>query len=203
MAEPSRYSVSEEEASIENGILQNKLGLKNQKALDDAETILLDDSYTHFFDLLEKRKITFDLSLLFSIHKFFLGTLYSWAGKVRTIDISKEGMLFAPMKHINNSLKEFEKILKKNIPTEKDTKKQIMKKLAIIHNEYNAIHPFREGNGRTIRLFLDLAVAQFGYQPINWSKKQQKEYIEACIKGMVQEYKPMEKIIYLGLHKKK
>lgn len=113
MAEPSRYSVSYKEAGIENGVLKNKLSIKNQKKLDDAETVLLADTYTHFFDLLEKRKITLDTSLLFNIHKYFLGTLYSWAGKTRTINISKDGILFAPVKHINNSLKIFEKILKK------------------------------------------------------------------------------------------
>ncbi|MBU1119308.1 Fic family protein [Patescibacteria group bacterium] len=202
MAELSRYDVSDKEAGIENGILKNKLGIKNQKKLEDAETVLLADTYTHFFDLLEKRKLNLDISLLFTINKYFLGTLYPWAGKVRTIDVSKDGMLFASVKYIDDSLKSFEAMLKKNIPTGRDGKKKVAQKLAIIHNECNAIHPFREGNGRTVRLFLDLTAGSLGYNPINWRKNQRIEYIQACIDGMAREHKSMEKIIFEGLTKK-
>ncbi|HEC30608.1 MAG TPA: hypothetical protein ENI66_01170 [Candidatus Yonathbacteria bacterium] len=203
MAEHSRYSVSNKDAGVKNGILKNKLGIKKQEALEDAETILLNDSYAHFFELIKKGKVKFNLSMLFEIHRFFLGTLYSWAGKIRTIDISKEGMLFAPIKHIDSSLKNFEKILKKNLLKEKDSIKQISEKLAIVHNEYNAIHPFRDGNGRTIRLFLDLIVWESGYEPIDWGKKKQRDYFNACIRGMSRKQKNMERIIYLGLKKRK
>ena len=203
MAEPSRYSVSDKDAGVQNGILKNKLKIKDQKIMDDAETILLGDTYTHFFELLEKGEIKFDFSLIFEIHRFFLNTLYSWAGKTRTIDISKDGMFFASVKYIDSSLKDFEQILRKNIPVEKDTKRRFAQKLAVIHNEYNAIHPFREGNGRAVRLFLDLLVVKFGYNPIDWSKKQKNKYIEACVKGMSQKNKQMEQIIYFGLYKQK
>src|SRR3989339_1940556 len=100
MAAPSRYHVSDKTAGVSNGILKNKLGIKNQKQLEDAETVLLTDTYAHFFELLKKGKIKFDLSLLFSIHKYFFETLYEWAGKVRTVNISKNNMFFAPINHI-------------------------------------------------------------------------------------------------------
>jgi len=203
MVEVSRYSVSDEGAGVAGKVLKNKLGIKDQKKLSDAETVLLADTYDYLFDLLEKGKIVFNLALLFDIHKFFLGTLYSWAGKIRTIDISKDEMLFAPVKHINKSIRIFEKITAKNIITLEDDKKVIARKLAVIHNEFNAIHPFREGNGRTIRLFLDLFVGSVGYSPIDWSKKLKKEYIKACIEGLVSQHEGMEKIIYSGLTKKK
>lgn len=201
MAEPSRYDVNDKDAGIKHGVLINKLGIKNQKTLDDAETILLNDAYAYFFDLLEKEKLEFTLDLLFDIHRYFLKPLYPWAGKVRAIDISKDGMLFAPVRYIDSSLKSFKKILKKQSPTEKDSKKQIAHKLAVIHNEFNAIHPFREGNGRTIRLFLDLLATQNGYGTIDWEKKTQTAYVKACIKGMEQNHKPMENLIYAGLKK--
>mgnify|MGYP001613372782 FL=1 len=68
MAEHSRYSVSDNAAGVDNGILTNKLGIKNQEQLDQAETLLLADTYTHFFDLLHDDKIRFDLDLIFSCY---------------------------------------------------------------------------------------------------------------------------------------
>lgn len=132
MAGPSRYSLNDEEAGVTDGVLKNKLGIRDQKELDDAETLLFSDAYEYFFDLLAKDRLEFNIS--------------------------------------------------------------------IIHSELNAIHPFREGNGRTIRLFLDLLAVRAGYNPIDWSKYQSK-YIVACVEGMIRNYDPMEKIIYAGLTK--
>ena len=201
MAEHSRYQVSDEAAGVSKGILKNKLGIKNKGRLERAETLLLSDTYTHFFELLKEKKVKFDLSLLFSIHKYFFDPLYEWAGKVRTVNISKDDMFFAPIKYIDNALETFNQLIKTKLPKQSDTKDKVSKKLAIIHNEFNIIHPFREGNGRTIRLFLDLIAKNLGYIPIDWSKKPKSEYITACIKGAKSEHEPMTKIIKKGLKK--
>lgn len=202
MAEPSRYNVNAKDAGLEGRVLKNRLGITEQKELDDAETVLLADTYTHFFELLQKDAVTFDLALLFQIHKFFLETLYPWAGRVRAINISKDGMLFAPARYIDDTLRVFEKTIKKNTPHAQNIKKKVAQKLTIIHNEFNAIHPFREGNGRTIRLFLDLLAAHLGYDPINWGKTKRGLYIKACADGMALKHKSMEQLIYRGLTKK-
>lgn len=199
----SRYQVSNKKAGIDNEILENKLKIKDKKKLDEAETLLLADTYTHFFELLHEDKVKFDLFLLFSIHKYFLHTLYSWAGKVRNVDISKDGMLFASVKYLDQALQEFDLLLKNKLPNSKDDKDKIAEKLTLIHNEYNAIHPFREGNGRTVRLFLDLLVVSLGYDPIDWSKTKDADYFKACILGMSGENKLMTKIIKKGLKKSK
>lgn len=201
MAAHSRYHVSDDAAGVSKGILQNKLGLRSKKKLDAAETLLLADTYTHFFALLKQGKLTFDLSLLFSIHRYFFTTLYDWAGKLRTVDISKDGMLFAPVKYLDRSVKEFELILRKKLPRNADTKDVMTQKLALIHNEFNVIHPFREGNGRTIRLFLDLLVSSLGYNPIDWSKQPTADYMRACIEGASGKNSAMKKIIKKGLTK--
>jgi|SRR3989339_296401 len=203
MAEHSRYHVSDEKAGINKSILKNKLGIKSKKKLDSAETLLLADTYAYFFELLKEDKVKFDLSLLFTIHKYFLEHLYDWAGKVRTVNISKDGMMFAPIKYVDQSLKTFAILIKKNLPSQINTKDEIAKKLAVIHNEFNIIHPFREGNGRTIRLFLDLIVVSIGYDPIDWSKTQNSEYIRACIQGFSNKQLAMIKIIKRGLKKSK
>lgn len=199
MTEHSRYHVSDKETGINNGVLKNKIGIKSKKKLDNAETLLLADTYTHFFKLLKEDKVKFNLSLLFSIHRYFFETLYDWAGEIRTVDISKEGVLFAPVKYIDKSLKVFEILLKKELPKHSDTKEELSKKLAIIHNEFNIIHPFREGNGRTIRLFLDLITVSLGYDPIDWSKKSNADYINACIEGTLGKHEAMTRVVKQGL----
>jgi cell filamentation protein len=203
MAEHSRYSLSDAGANIQDSILKNKLGILNQKDLDDAETLLFSDAYRHFFDLLSEEKLIFSFALVLEIHAYFLKPLYSWAGKIRNINISKDGILFATADHIPAALKEFDQTLKTSLPKDKDTKRQLAVKLALIHCELNAIHPFREGNGRTIRLFLDLLASHIGYDPIDWSQQTQNYYIRACVKGMAREYGEMEKIIYKGLNKQR
>jgi fido (protein-threonine AMPylation protein) len=74
-------------------------------------------------------------------------------------------------------------------------------KLALIHNEFNVIHPFRDGNGRTIRLFLDSLVYTLGFDPINYGDRE--AYLAACITGAVQDNKAMQKLIESGLIKRK
>ncbi len=108
-------------------------------------------------------------------------------------------MFFASAEHLESSCKAFGNVLKQNIPTVKDTKKQVAEKLAIVHNEFNALHPFREGNGRTIRLFLDLMAAQAGYKLIDWGTTSTKKYIQACMQGMLGEHRAMERIVASGL----
>lgn len=200
MAERSRYSVKDD---VIGGVLENKLGITDQNVLVDTETILLSDTYTHFFGLLEKGKISFDLPLFFSIHRYFLDTLYSWAGKVRTVQISKDGILFAPVEHIEAALENFERILGENIPSIDDTKRIVVKKIAFIHNEFNAIHPFREGNGRTVRLFLDLLVVRCGYMMIDYSLVTRERYFFACAAGVRGDHLPMERIMLRCLHRRK
>ena len=203
MAGLSRYNVTNTKAGISKGVLKNKLGISNQKELEDAETILLSDAYEFFLSEKNFKQIIFDVKFLFSIHKYFLGTLYDFAGNTREVDISKGDMMFASVNHLHSSLKYLDGILKTNLPTKKDSKNLIASKLALIHNEYNAIHPFREGNGRTIRLFLDLLVSSIGFQMINWSPKSKNDYIKACIFGARGNNKPMTDFIFKRLKKGK
>lgn len=201
MAGLSRYNANENDSGVKNNILVNKLNISDQIKLGDTESVLLSDTYDHFGKKLQQGEIQFDLSLLFDIHSYFLGTLYSWAGKIRTVDISKGNTFFIPSQYINNGLEELKKIILTNTPTKDDTKRTVAQKLALIHCEFNAIHPFREGNGRTIRLFLDLFAVNAGYDLINFSKFDEGDYIKACIDGMKMEYKKMENLLYSGLKK--
>ena len=192
MAEASRYSVNGQETNI----LENKLGIHNTKLLEDTETLLLSDSYNYFLELHAKNKIQFNTKLLFKIHKYFLDPLYHWAGKIRTVEISKAGILFCASLQIENELKKLNRNIQATIAANENN---FSKELAVLHCEYNAIHPFRDGNGRTIRLFLDLLAIKKGYNFINYSKVTHITYIEACIAGMQKDYSKMEEIFNLSL----
>ncbi len=179
--------------------MQNKLGIRDQEILNDVETILFSDAYGHFFELQKKNLFKFDSKLIFEIHKYTLGTLYEWAGSIRIVDISKDGMLFCPSSQIRKNLELFEKVLKKNLPTREDSKAYVAEKLAVVHCEFIAIHPFREGNGRTIRLFLDLLAVGSGFKSIDYTKSSPELYIDGCRAGMMQDYLKMQKVMYRGL----
>jgi cell filamentation protein len=200
MAGVSRYNVGGDEAA--SGVLRNKLGIKDQKALEDTETVLFSDTYEYFLEKSEAGKLKFDVNLIFDIHKYFLDPLYGWAGKIRNVQISKDGVLFAKAEHIESAMKDFNKLLKKQLPEKNDSKSAVSEKLAVIHCEFNAIHPFREGNGRTIRLFLDLLALENGYELIDFGKTKKKAYIKACVAGISRDYSKMKTVIYKGLKKK-
>ena len=196
----SRYNVTAKKTGIERGVLKNKLGIFDQKQLDDAEAILLADAYEFFLSKENLGKVNFNVEFLFSIHKYFLLTLYEWAGNRRKVNISKGKMMFASVDHLDFALKYLDDILKKNLPNNKETKNTIAYKIAFIHNEYNAIHPFRDGNGRTVRLFLDLLVLSVGYKVINWNSKSKNEYIKACVSGAIGDHQPMINFIFKRLY---
>lgn len=199
MVDHSRYDVSEEGAGLEEGILANKLGIRFQKDLDDAESLLFLETYEHLIEQLQTITFVFSLDFLYSIHKHALESLYSWAGETRTVNISKGGMMFAPVEYIGDSLANLETVLIDNMPNEADDEEVLAAKIAIIHNEANAVHPFRDGNGKTIRLYIDLMVVSLGYVPVDWGN--QDDYIAACVEGMNQEHSSMVEIVRKGLKK--
>lgn len=199
MVAASRYNVGGDEADV----TKNKLGITDPKELGDAETVLLTDAYDHFLELLKEGKLELKLDLLFELHKYFLATLYTWAGKIRTVNISKGTMLFMPPHQIRKALKDFKADFEKHKPRPDDSLKEIARKIAFLHCELNVIHPFREGNGRTIRLFIDLFLVSCGYEGLDFRKIPEDEYIMACRKGTLKDYKLMEEIFRGLLRKEK
>ena len=101
-------------------------------------------------------------------------------------------MLFAPAAHLQKSFGILDDIIYDNLPSDKDSKKIVAQKIAVIHNEFNAVHPFREGNGRTIRLFLDLLSVSLGFGLINFDSP---NYIQACLDGMCGQHQSMADIV--------
>lgn len=132
--------------------------------------------------------ITGDFSLkhFVSIHKKLFGDVYFFAGEFRKENIAKGSFRFADYRYINDEIvKIFEKILKDKDLIEKKVPKDILaEKLAYYSAELNVLHPFREGNGRTIREYIRQMALYIGYN-MNYSRIKAVDYIEASIFSIV------------------
>lgn len=149
-------------------VLINKLGIKTREELNVAEA---DYTAVRIYQLKQEPiKGKFDLKHLQRIHKHIFQDIYSWAGKTRTVAMSKTGMFCLPQ-HIEPCAKDFFDSLKhnhnylKNMDTNTFTTQ-----CAHYLGEINALHPFREGNGRTQRVFIEQLAYQAGYD-LNLSKR--------------------------------
>lgn len=107
------------------------------------------------------------------IHAYIFGGLYDFAGQIRTVNISKGGFTFANALYLDETLKTIE-----NMPEE--TLEQIVSKYV----EMNVAHPFREGNGRTTRIWLDGILKKNLAKCIDWSQIDKTEYLEAMRKSV-------------------
>lgn len=132
--------------------------------------------------------ITGDFSLkhFINIYKKLFGDVYFFAGEFRKENIAKGSFRFADYRYINDEIvKIFEKILKDKDLIEKKVSKDILaEKLAYYSAELNVLHPFREGNGRTIREYIRQMALYIGYN-MNYSRIKVVDYIEASIFSIV------------------
>ncbi|MBQ7649501.1 MAG: Fic family protein, partial [Victivallales bacterium] len=102
------------------------------------------------------------------IHAYLFGGLYDFAGQIRTVNISKGNFTFAPAMFLANSLEQIEKM-------PENTFDEIISKYV----EMNVAHPFREGNGRSTRIWLDLMLKKNLRKCVDWSQINKKDYLDA------------------------
>lgn len=144
-----------------SNVLKNKLNIHDAVELKKTETTMT------FWRLqfLEKNPIQgkFDFNHLKKIHKYVFQDLYSWAGQIRTTELYKENSMFCTIRFLNDYAKE---IFEKYFPEcKKNAKKsdKFIEVLAKYYGDLNALHPFREGNGRTQREFARTLCLKCGY----------------------------------------
>ena len=171
-------------------VLRNKLNIKNNDILKKAEEEI---TLIKQMELLKNPiKGNFSKSHLMNIHKFIFEDIYSFAGKIRREQISKADTMFYPPNLIDRELdKVFAKIKEKNMLKETDEEK-VFYNLAYVMAELNIIHPFREGNGRSIREFIRLMAKRMGYD-LNWGNVDKEELLEASILS-VDNYKVLIRV---------
>lgn len=154
------------EASFSNcypgtSVLVNKFDLRSQADLDLVESTLVAAKATQW----EEHPLcaTFDFAHYKAIHAHLFGELYDWAGRVRTINISKKGTRFCPADEIESvAAAVFKRLAAEhffcNLPPE-----SFVSELVDFYERTNELHPFREGNGRTQRVFLAQLAQNAGY----------------------------------------
>ena len=191
----SKYDVYTTTQSIycypDSNVLKNKLNIRDNKLLKTAEEEI---TLIKQMELLKNPiKGNFSKAHLMNIHKFIFEDIYSFAGKIRKEQISKADTLFYPPNLIDRELdKVFAKIKEKNMLKETDREK-VFDNLAYVMTELNIIHPFREGNGRSIREFIRLMAKRMGYD-LNWGNVDKEELLEASILS-VDNYKVLIRVL--------
>lgn len=173
-------------------VLRNLPGIKDAEQLAEFE-----------YDMASLREIqqaenpiggNFDLKHLQGIHKELFKDVYDWAGEIRTVGISKGGSSFAPpalIEQYGNSTV-FADLKKDNLLQGMD-KEKLVERLSHHFSEINALHPFREGNGRATRVFITELVKQTGHS-IDFDKVDPDAWIKASRASFVGQMEPIQDI---------
>ena len=163
------------------GILRNLAGVTDHDALIFAETAA---TAKRSNELRAKPIRVVDSGTLFSIHHSLFQDLYDWAGKRRTVEISKSGKQFFPLSHFDNALIYIDGLIKEYKLINKDDKSKLSQKLAEILDAVNYLHPFRDGNGRTQREFVRLLALEKEWK-LNLNPPDNAETYERYMKGTI------------------
>lgn len=161
-------------------VLVNKLDIREQSLLSEAESIIV----TSCSALIEKEMSFEDVDFDYyrNIHRMIFGDLYEWAGSLRKINMSKKGTVFCECSELERlgSLK-FERLKNADylcgLPDA-----AFLDQLTDFYHEMNMLHPFREGNGRTLRLFITLLVRNTG-RDIDFTRCDTDVLIIAAVKA--------------------
>ena len=158
-------------------VLQNKLNITNQVELSKIEEKISKEKAKKLFDSGDINKIEVGtFKGLSQIHKYLFEDIYDFAGKVRNVNISKNNFRFAPLMYLDISLKHIE-----NMP--QNTYEEIIEKYV----EMNIAHPFREGNGRSTRIWLDLILKKELGKVIDWNLVDKEEYLSAMERSGIKD----------------
>ncbi len=158
-------------------MLENKLGLtssaelaREEERISKKKAAMLFEN--HILDNLESGK----LSTLQTIHKYLFDEIYDFAGKLRSVNIAKGNFRFAPLMYIESALKNIDKMPQSNFD-------EIIEKYV----EMNIAHPFREGNGRSARIWLDHMLKTEISKVIDWSKVDKEDYLLAMERSPIRD----------------
>jgi len=135
------------------------------------------------------------LDSLLDIHRHLFQDVYSWAGKKRKVEISKEGKQFFPTTHFDNAFRFIDTLISDYRSIPKEDNLQIAEKLAEILDNVNYLHPFREGNGRVQREFLRCLALEKGLK-INLNPPDNKNVYDQYMQGTINsDIKTLTKLI--------
>lgn len=186
----SKYTTYPEEGEE----LPNKLGITDEDSLHAAEFEGFLTAEILFTERLT-RHTRFTVKYIQDIHRTALQGLYSFAGRFRTVNISKGGFVFPAARFIQESMAAFEREFLLPLPDDYPDKASLVRDIARIHGELLFIHPFREGNGRTARILANLMARKQGFPGLNFEHVNFEEYVIAVQQSARRDYSRMERII--------
>ena len=158
-------------------MLENKLGISDQIELAKAEERISKKRAKQLFDSgeIESVEIGTFAGLSF-IHAHLFGDIYEFAGKIRDVNIAKGNFRFAPVMYLQQSLEYIDNMAQGNFD-------EIIEKYV----EMNIAHPFREGNGRATRIWLDLMLKSGINRVVDWNLVDKEEYLSAMQRSVVKD----------------
>lgn len=142
-------------------VLVNKFDIRDEEKLNEVESVIVSAKYAEWMKA--PKSEAFDFAHYKAIHHFLFSDLYDWAGQVRTVNISKKGTMFTAVADIEEQASLIFKRLKecnyfRDLPHDK-----FVEEIVDFYCTTNALHPFREGNGRTQRAFLTQLIRSAGH----------------------------------------
>jgi len=194
----SRYSDHDEYLDPASGVLRNRFGIVDAAILEMTEADLVAARSREL--VRNPLKGQFDLRHLQAIHHYLFGDLYEWAGELRTVDISKNDNMFAHHAHIVSAAELiFERLAAEQYLAGLDTD-AFSSRVAYFLGEINALHPFREGNGRAQREFIS-HLAQANAYYISWEKVIPSELLQASIESFKGDLSKLSAILKQNLQR--
>ena len=158
-------------------VLENKLGITDSAELARQEEMISKKKALELFenDILDSFEAgTFES--LAKIHKYLFDEIYYFAGEIRDVNIAKGNFRFAPVMYLKQSLEHIEKMPQSSF-------EEIIRKYV----EMNVAHPFREGNGRAARIWLDLILKKEIGKVVDWSKVDKDDYLLAMERSPIKD----------------
>ncbi|HJC23350.1 MAG TPA: Fic family protein [Candidatus Eisenbergiella merdavium] len=157
--------------------LENKLGLTSSAELAREEERISKKKAADLFQsgMLDKLEAG-SFSSLKAIHKYLFEDIYEFAGQIRRVNLAKGSFRFAPLMYLENALENIDKM-------PQSTFDEIVEKYV----EMNIAHPFREGNGRSMRIWLDCMLKKEIGQVVDWSRVDKEDYLLAMERSPVRD----------------
>lgn len=157
--------------------LENKLGINDSSELARLEEKISKKKAAELFGSGELKKyVAGSYELLVAIHKYLFEEIYDFAGKVRTVNLAKGNFRFVPVMYLQAAIENIEKM-------PQSTFDEIIEKYV----EMNIVHPFREGNGRSARIWLDIMLKKELNLVIDWSLVDKEDYLLAMERSPVKD----------------
>ena len=200
-----RYATSEDEfePGSDGRVLRNRRGIVEPAEVGRIESALLALAQSWSFGRIAP-DTTLSVALVRELHRRWLASLYDFAGELRSVDLSKGRVRFAPVVYLSSTLRALDDTMTAYSPCAGMSEARLIEAIATVHIELVLSHPFREGNGRLARWVADLMALQAGERPLDWGfpenvEVRREDYFAALRRGFAGDVKPLGLLVAQAL----